>query len=269
MLTNLLNTIYGNVYPLIIGKYYSSSKLGYYTKANNYASLSSSVLGGVIYRVTFPVLSKIQDDDEALQNIYRRMIRVTAYVVFPLAVLLCVLARPFVLVLLTDKWESCIPYLQILCFAAMWNPIHSLNLNLLLIKGHSDLFFRLEFVKKIIGVIVLFVTIPMGLIAMCYGQLFSALLFLVMNTYYTGKFINVGFFRQIRDLMPTILYSAFMGLIVWGISLSLSIEILQLIGGLLIGIFVYFLISKMMKSMELFYLVDLFKQSVLEKIISR
>jgi len=269
MLTNLLNTIYGNVYPLIIGKYYSSSKLGYYTKANNYASLSSSVLGGVVYRVTFPVLSKIQDDDEALQNIYRRMIRVTAYVVFPLAVLLCVLARPFVLVLLTDKWEPCVPYLQILCFAAMWNPIHSLNLNLLLIKGHSNLFFRLEIVKKIIGVIVLFVTIPMGLIAMCYGQLFAAILFLVMNTYYTGKFINVGFFRQIRDLMPTLLYSAFMGLIVWGISLFLSIEILQLVGGLLIGIFVYFLISKMMKSMELFYLVGLFKQSVLEKIISR
>lgn len=268
MLTNLLNTVYADVYSLIIGKYYSSSKLGYYSKAKGYASLSSAILGGVIYRVTFPVLSKIQDDDDNLRNIYRRMIRVTAYVVFPLAALLFVLARPFVIVLITEKWAPCIPYLQVLCFASMWNPIHSLNLNLLLIKGRSDLFLRLEIIKKIIGIIVLFATIPMGLLAMCYGQLFAALLFLVMNTYYTGKFINVGFFQQIRDLMPTILYSAFMGLVVWGATLYLSVGILQLIVGLVAGGLSYILISKMVKSKELFYLMDIVKQSVPKNALS-
>ena len=269
MLTNMLNTIYGNVYPLIIGKYYSSSRLGYYTKAQNYAGLSSSVLGGAIYRVTFPVLSKIQDDDETLGVIYRRMIRVTAYVVFPLAFLLFVLARPFVIVLITEKWVSCIPYLQVLCFAAMWNPIHSLNLNLLLVKGHSDLYLRLEVIKKIIGVTVLFTTIPFGLLAMCYGQLGAAILFLVMNTYYTGKFINVGFFKQMRDLFPTILYSTFMGFLVWGLTLFISSGVLQLIFGLILGIMSYVALSRMMKSMELFYLVDIVKQSVWKKYVSR
>ena len=268
MLTNLLNTIYGNVYPLIIGKYYSSSRLGYYTKAQNYAGLSSSVLGGVIYRVTFPVLSKIQDDDEALSAIYRKMIRVTAYVVFPLAVLLFVLARPFVIVLITEKWVSCIPYLQVLCFAAMWNPIHSLNLNLLLIKGHSDLYLRLEVIKKIIGVTVIFITIPFGLLVMCYGQLGAAILFLFMNTYYTGKFIHVGFLKQMKDLIPTILYATSMGFLVWGLKLFISLEILQLIVGLLVGIMSYVAISKMMKSMELFYLVDIVKQSFSGKFAS-
>lgn len=269
MLTNLLNTIYGNVYPLIIGKYYSSSKLGYYTKGQNYAALSSSILGGVIYRVTFPVLSKIQDDDETLSVIYRRMIRVTAYVVFPLAFLLFVLARPFVIVLITEKWAPCIPYLQVLCFAAMWNPIHSLNLNLLLIKGHSDLYLRLEVIKKIIGVTVLFTTIPFGLLVMCYGQLGAAILFLFMNTYYTGKFINVGFFKQMRDLFPTILYATSMGFIVWGVTMFISLGILQLIVGSILGIMSYVTISKVMNSMELFYLIDIVKQSVWKKYVSR
>ena len=268
-LTNLLNTIYDNIYPLIIGKYYMTSKLGYYTKAQNYASLSSFLLGGVIYRVTFPVLSKLQDDNERLRNVYRRMIRVTAYVVFPVATLLMVLARPFIIVLITEKWEPCIPYLQVLCFAAIWNPIHSLNLNLLLIKGRSDLFLRLEVIKKIIGAVVLLITIPMGLLVMCYGQLGAAILFLIMNTYYTGKFINVGFFKQMRDLLPTILYATSMGFLVWGVTLFISSEILQLLVGPILGIMSYVAISKMMRSMELFYLVDIFKQSVWKKYVSR
>ena len=269
MLTNLLNTIYSNVYPLIIGKYYSSSKLGYYTKGQNYASLSSAVLGGVIYRVTFPVLSKIQDNDDKLRDIYRRMIRVTAYVVFPLAALLFVLARPFVIALITEKWAPCIPYLQVLCFASMWNPIHSLNLNLLLIKGHSNLYLRLEVIKKIIGVFVLFITIPMGLLVMCYGQLLAAILFLIINTYYTGKFIKVGFFQQMKDLTPTILYAAVMGMVVWGVTRYLPEGILQLLLGLFVGFLSYFLISKISKSMELFYLIDIVKQSVSGKFISQ
>lgn len=262
MLTNLLNEVYGNIYSLIIGKYYSSSQLGYYTKGKGYATLSSAVLGGVIYRVTFPVLSKIQDDNVSLKDVYRRMIRVTAYVVFPIAALLFVLARPFVLVLVTEKWEPCIPFLQVLCFAYMWNPIHSLNLNLLLIKGRSDLFMRLEIIKKIIGVVVLFVTIPMGLLVMCYGQVFIAVLFLIMNTYYTGKFIDVGFFRQMKDLVPTISYSVMMGTMVWGVNMFLPAGIVQLIICTMVGVFSYFFISQITKSMELFYLIDIVKQSL-------
>ena len=267
MLTQLLNTIYGNVYSLIIGKYYSASKLGYYTKGQNYASLSSSVLGGVIYRVTFPILSKIQDNDDKMREIYRRMIRVTAYVVFPLAALLFVLARPFVVVLITEKWAPCIPFLQVLCLAAMWNPIHSLNLNLLLIKGKSNLYLRLEVIKKIIGVTVLCITIPMGLLVMCYGQLFVAILYLIINTYYTGKFIKVGFFRQMIDLTPTILYATVTGLIVWGVTSFIPEGILQLMLGLVVGCLSYFLVSKMVKSMELFYLIDIVKQSDLRKFV--
>ena len=262
MASSLLNAVYGNVYSLVIGKFYSASSLGYYTKGHGYATLPSATLSGVLNKVTFPVLSKVQDDDARLENAYRKMIRVSAYVVFPIMILLVVLARPLVLILLTDKWENCVIYLQVLCFAMMWNPIHSLNLNLLFVKGRSELFLRLEIVKKIIGATILCVTIPFGLIAMCCGQVVSSLIFLFVNTYYTGKLIHVGFVQQIQDLLPTMMYTAIMGLFVWFLSSAMEIQLVQLLVGFLMGIPLYILTSKMLKSQEYFFMRDLVKQNV-------
>lgn len=262
MLTSLINAVYGNVYSLVIGKFYSSSHLGYYTKGHSYASLPTSVLSGILYKVTFPVLSKIQDDDARLEYVYRKMIRVAAYIVFPLMILLFVLARPLVLVLITEKWADCIIYIQILCFAMMWNPIHSLNLNLLFVKGRSELFLKLEVVKKIIGVIILCVTIPLGLVAMCYGQIVSSVLFLIINTYYTGKLINVGFFQQMKDLTPTLLYTFVMGGVVWILSSMLTSSYLQILVGLLVGLPMYLLVSKVAKSQEYLFLLDVLRQYI-------
>lgn len=262
MASSLLNAVYGNVYSLVIGKFYSASSLGYYTKGHGYATLPSATLSGVLNKVTFPVLSKVQDDDARLENAYRKMIRVSAYVVFPIMILLVVLARPLVLILLTDKWENCVIYLQVLCFAMMWNPIHSLNLNLLFVKGRSELFLRLEIVKKIIGATILCVTIPFGLVAMCCGQVVSSLIFLFVNTYYTGKLIHVGFVQQIKDLLPTMMYTAIMGLFVWFLSSAMEILLVQLLVGFLMGIPLYILTSKMLKSQEYFFMRDLLKQNV-------
>lgn len=262
MASSLLNAVYGNVYSLVIGKFYSASSLGYYTKGHGYATLPSATLSGVLNKVTFPVLSKVQDDDARLENAYRKMIRVSAYVVFPIMILLVVLARPLVLILLTDKWENCVIYLQVLCFAMMWNPIHSLNLNLLFVKGRSELFLRLEIVKKIIGATILCVTIPFGLVAMCCGQVVSSLIFLFVNTYYTGKLIHVGFVQQMKDLLPTMMYTAIMGLFVWLLSSVVEIQLVQLLVGFLMGIPLYILTSKMLKSQEYFFMRDLVKQNV-------
>ena len=170
--------------------------------------------------------------------------------------------KPLVLILLTDKWENCVIYLQVLCFAMMWNPIHSLNLNLLFVKGRSELFLRLEIVKKIIGATILCVTIPFGLVAMCCGQVVSSLIFLFVNTYYTGKLIHVGFVQQIKDLLPTMMYTAIMGLFVWFLSSAMEILLVQLLVGFLMGIPLYILTSKMLKSQEYFFMRDLVKQNV-------
>ena len=265
MLSTLLNAVYGNIYSLVIGKFHSTSSLGYYSKGGAYANLPSSTLSSVLFKVTFPVLAEVQDDDERLRDVYRRMIRVSAYIVFPVMVLLIVLARPLVLVLITEKWANCIIYIQILSLAAMWGPIHSLNLNLLMVKGKSNLFLRLEIVKKIIGAGVLCITIPLGLLGMCYGQVVTSILFLFVNTYYTGKLINVGFLQQMKDLCPTMFYTITMGGAIWFISSMLSSSYLQIVIGVLLGLPLYLLMSKLTKSKECFYLLDLLRQNVPSK----
>ena len=200
--SGLLDTIYNNIYPIVIGKYFSAQDLGNYTRAQQFSSLPSSNVTGVLQRVTFPVLSSIQNEDERLAKNYRKILKLSAFLVFPMMLMLSAIANPLVRILLTDKWIGCVILLQIVCFQMMWYPIHAINLNLLTVKGRSDLFFRLEIFKKIMGVCIMFITIPHGIIWMVSGGIVSSMLSLIINTYYTGKLINVGYFKQMGDLLP-------------------------------------------------------------------
>lgn len=150
--SNCLETIYQNITPLIVGKYYSSAQLGTYERARGWAALPSSTFTSVLQGVTFPVLSKLQGEDERLAVNYRKLLRLSSFICFPLMIGLAAVARPLTLFVLTDKWESTILLLQIICFSMMWYPVHAINLNLLMVKGRSDLFFRLEVIKKNIWV---------------------------------------------------------------------------------------------------------------------
>lgn len=265
LISGLLDTLYHNIYPIIIGKKFSATDLGYYTRANGYASLPSTTVTGMLSRVTFPVLCEIQDDENRLEQVYRRLLRLSAYIVFPCMVGLAALTKPLIITLITEKWANSIVYLQILCFALMWYPIHAINLNLLQVKGRSDLFLRLEVIKKIIGVCILCISIPLGLIYMCIGQIFSSIICLTVNTYYTGKLINVGFLMQMRDLLPTLFYSFSMGIIVWICTQFISSLYLQIIVGILVGVTYYITISWINKSSELDYIILLLKQNVFNK----
>ena len=263
--SSLLDTVYGQIYPLLIGKKYSTVDLGYYSKASGYASLPSTTATGVLSKVAFPVLSQIQDDDKALESVYRRMIKVSTFIVFPMMMGIAALAKPLVIALITEKWAQSIIYLQILCFALMWYPVHSLNLNLLQVKGRSDLFLRLEVIKKTIGVSILFITVPFGLKALCAGQIVSSIICLVINTHYTGKLINVGFFKQMKDLMPSFLNAVSMGVIVWFAVRSIPDVWLQLLVGILLGMAYYLGISFLTKSEELNYVVALVNENILRR----
>ena len=251
MASQLLDTLYNNITPVFIGKYYSPADLGVYNRAENYAKLPSQNVHGVISNVTFPVLSKMQDDNEALAHNYRRMLKVTAFVVFPLMTLLAGIARPLILIMITAKWESCIILLQIICFSMMWYPIHAINLNLLLVKGRSDLFLRLEVIKKIWGIIILASTLPFGLVIFCAGKILSSLVCLFINTYYTGKLINCGYLTQMKDLSPTL----FLSLLTFATSISCTCFFsnlwLQLIIGALCGAGIYIGLSVLFKMDEL------------------
>ncbi len=258
--SGLIDTIYNNIYPIIIGKKFTAADLGQYTRADGYANLPATTVTGVLGRVTFPLLCQIQDDDARLQSTYRQLIRLSAYVVFPIMVGLAALAKPLIVCLITTKWIECIPFLQILCFSLMWYPIHALNLNLLQVKGRSDLFLKLEIIKKILGVAVLVIAIPFGIIWMCVGRIFTSIICLAINTYYTGKLINVGFFKQMGDLLPILALSLSMGAIVFGVNLFIEDLLLQIITGFIVGIAYYLSISYLIKSKELLYLLSFIKK---------
>lgn len=265
LISGLLDTLYNNIYPIVIGKKFSATDLGYYGRADGYAALPSITITGMLSKVTFPVLCEIQEDDKRLEQVYRRLLRLSAYVIFPCMIGLAALAKPLIITIITEKWEKSIIYLQILCFSLMWYPIHAINLNLLQVKGRSDLFLRLEVIKKIIGIGILCISIPLGLIYMCIGRIFGSIICLTVNTYYTGKLIHVGFFMQMKDLLPTLLYSFSMGVIIWICNQFISSLYLQIIVGTLVGITYYVTISWINKSSELDYIILLLKQNVFKK----
>ena len=237
--SGLLDTIYTNLYTLVIGKFYNASDLGNYTRAQQFASLPSSNITGVLQRVTFPVLSKTQDDDVRLYRNYRKILKITAFVVFPLMLLLSALANPIILLLLSEKWSDCILLLKIICFGLMLYPVHAINLNLLTVKGRSDLFLKLEIYKKIIGVLILCLTLFGGLVVLVIGGVFYSVISLVLNTYYTNKLIGVGLKVQFYDMCPIFLCSLLMWVIVSGVTWIFANLYIQLFVGATIGIFIY------------------------------
>lgn len=239
ILTNLINTLYGNIGPAFIGKFGSTKDLGNYNRAKGYAAIPSSNVTGVLLSVTFPVLSKMQEDNDRLEHIYRKMIKVSSFIVFPMMCLLAALARPLVIIMITAKWEACIILLQILCFSYMLQPVQILNVNLLQVKGRTDLTLRLEIVKKTVGTIVMIVAIMQGVIAFCLADVLMGLFALVLNTYYTGKIINVGYIKQMKDLSPILVLCAVMFGAVLLVNSFITSLWLQLIIGGLVGCAIY------------------------------
>lgn len=255
--SGLLDTAYNNIYTLVIGKVFSSSALGVYSRADSLAQYPSSNITSVLQGVTFPVLSSIQNEPERLTSAYKKFIRLSAFVVFPLMIGLSAVADPLIRLVLTDKWEGAIYLLQIICFSMMWYPVHAINLNLLQVEGRSDYFLKLEIIKKIQGVIVLCITIPLGLVTMCYGRVVSSVLCLVYNTYYTKKLIDYGFASQMKDLLPILAHSLVMGVIVWMIVLFLPSLWLQLVVGVIAGAAYYLVGAYIMRFEELNELLSL------------
>ena len=262
MLTAIIKAAYNNLFSLIIGKKFTATDLGYYTRANGYSTLPAETIGNTLGSISYPILSKIQNEDESLAKAYRRMISLSAYVLFPIMFGMAVLARPLVIVLVTDKWEGCIAYLQILCFAVMWNPIHSLNYNLLQTKGRADLRLRVEIAQKILCILMLIVAVPLGIYYMCIGSVVVAFLSLVINTYYTGKLIHVGLLKQLADILPSFLYSSTMAFFVWIVVREISSLPLQLIAGILTGAVFYIMVSKLTKSKDFSYLLQLLRANI-------
>lgn len=239
ILSSLLEKIYQNIIPIVLGKYFSTYDLGLYSRAKGYASLPAVQGTSIVQRVVFPTLSKQQDDIKALERNYRKMLKVTAFVIFPVMVLLSALARPLIIVMLTEKWEECVVLLQIICFSSLWYPIHVINLTLLQVKGRSDLFLKLEVIKKIIGICAIVLTLPFGLVVFCAAQIVNSIISLIINTRYTGKILSIGFIEQMKDLLPTLSLSMLCFVIISIINVFIESNYLQIVVGIIIGTCIY------------------------------
>lgn len=235
----LIGVIYENLYSVLIGKFYNSSQLGFYNRAETIGRMPAANITTLLQRVSFPIFSLIQDDKVRLCMNFRRSIRLSVFFTFPIMFGLSALSAPLIRVLLTEKWDGSIYYLQIMCFSFMLYPIHALNLNLLQVKGRSDLFLKLEIVKKILGVSILVMTAPIGVAAMCYGMVFSGFICLFINTYYSRHLIGAGFYMQIIDILPSLINSFVMFIIVHLVTASIDNDLLCLFIGSITAVLSY------------------------------
>ena len=243
LLSGLINTIYQNIYYIIIGRFYASSLLGQYTRAEQFNTIFSTNLTTVVQRVSYPVLSSIQEEPERLREAYRKVIRTTMLISFACMLGLAAVAKPLILILIGVKWLPAVYFLQIICFAGMLYPLHAINLNILQVKGRSDLFLKLEMIKKFIAVGPIVVGIYCGIEYMLWGSVFTSFIAYFLNSYYSARLIDYPTMDQLKDILPTFLTSFIVAFFMWCISLlDWSVYLLlplQLFLGILLIAFIY------------------------------
>lgn len=214
LVSGLLDTLWRNIYLFVIGKYFSPADLGYFSRADQFRNIPSQNLNEVVQRVSFPVLATIQDDVPRLRAHYTRLIRVTMLIAFMVMLGMAAVARPMVLVLIGEKWEPSVLYLQLLCISGMLYPLHALNLTILKVRKRTDLYLRLEIIKKILVAPVIAVGLLYGITAMIVAMIVNAFAAYYLNSYYSGMLIDYPWRKQVKDILPSLLIaSAVSGLV--------------------------------------------------------
>lgn len=262
---DFIHTIYSNMYTLVIGKAFNAADVGYYNRANGFAVLPPNIFGQVVNKVMFPVLSERQNDNSSLLGAYSKMFRIPMFFFIPFMFLLAALSKPIILALIGEKWSVCVPLMQVLCIGYIFSPLSTLNLNLLYVKGRSDLSLKLDLIKKPIGIIILFASIPLGLWWMCFGKALYDLLAFAMNCYYTKKLLNYGFWEQLNDVKTIILSSMIMFGFVICINNIFRSYATQLIIGSVIGVSIYSLIAYFINDSVLKMAIIYVKQKMIKQ----
>ncbi len=243
MVSGIIDTTYKNIYYLIIGKFYTPAQLGQYTRAEQFNSVFSSNLTSVVQRVSYPVLSSIQNEDERLLAAYRKVIKTTMLVTFACMLGMAAVAKPMIVILIGEKWLPAVTYLQIMCFAGMLYPLHAINLNILQVKGRSDLFLKLEIIKKMIAVFPILLGIFLGIEYLLLGSVITSFIAFFLNSRYAEPLINYPTLQQIKDIFPTFIISLTTACIMWGFSFlpwqNGWILFLQISVGLVIAFLLY------------------------------
>ena len=250
LLSGLLDTIYKNIYYIVIGRFYTSSQLGQFTRAEQFKTIFSSNLTTVVQRVSYPVLSSIQEEPERLREAYRKVIKITMLVTFACMLGLAAVSKSLLLILIGEKWLPAVHFLQIICFSGMLYPLHAINLNILQVKGRSDLFLKLEILKKVIAIGPIIIGIFCGIEYMLYGSVCTSFIAYFLNSYYSADLINYSTKKQITDILPTFLVSLFTSAAMWSLSLLDLSAYIIFPCQLLLGVILIFLIYEKMHLSE-------------------
>lgn len=257
--SNMIQQVYDNLYPLVIGKFFSARSLGLYSRAQAFAFFPSTNISSIINSVVFPILSKINDDIERVVSIYRRMIKSTAFIVFPMMLGLAAIASPLIKILLNEEWFSCIIYLRLLCLALIWQPLSSIHLNTLKVIGRTDVVLKLEILKRGAGLLSIFGAIPFGVVGMCVGFDIFYIYCFSLNTYYVSKTLGIHFSAQVNDIIPILFNALIMGVIVYGVTLLFDNIYLQFLSGVIAGVCYYSLSSYLLMKNLMFDALSLVK----------
>lgn len=211
LFSNILDVLFTNAYTIIIGRFFAATQVGFYNRANTLQMLPAATLSSIVSNVSFPLFASIQNDEERLKSVYKKIMQMVIFLVAPTLIFMAVLAEPLFRFLFTDKWLPAVPYFQILCINGILYPIHSYNLQILNVKGRSDLFLKLELIKKIMAVIAIVVSFKFGVYGLLYGSVITSILAFFINTHYSGKFLKYSAWQQTKDLLPTIGLSVLTG----------------------------------------------------------
>ncbi|WP_289021493.1 lipopolysaccharide biosynthesis protein [uncultured Salegentibacter sp.] len=264
-LSSLLDTIFSNIYIIVIGKYFAASQVGFYVKSQSLKNLPVNNISSALNKVTYPLFAQIQEDDVRLKRVYKQIMQMVVFIIAPILIFAAVLAEPTFRLLLTEKWLPAVPYFQILCVTGILYPLNSYNLNVLKVKGRSDLFLKLEIIKKVLIIIGILIAIQFGIYALLYTQAILSIIAFYINSYNTGNFINYSSWEQTKDIFPIIIIGLCSGAIIYFTDLFLVqqewLDIFRILFGGVLGLLVYFLISFILKK----DVVMFFKKIILKK----
>jgi O-antigen/teichoic acid export membrane protein len=264
LLSAQLNTIFENIYNILIGKFYSVKALGFYERAYTFNNYPVSILSGIILKVTLPSLTLVKNDSERLQNAYKSIMQMAFLLSASGLAFAALLAHQIVILILGEQWVPIVPLFQVLSISYVFYPIHSLNINILSVFGRSDLFLKLEIVKKVIILIVVAICFNFGIMGLVWSSAINSILALVINTHYSGKFLNYNTRNQIMDLLPTIMVVVFTMIVVYAFQMTLNSFnlILQVCLSFTVGLLTMVLISEKIKLASYVYM----KQLILDQV---
>jgi O-antigen/teichoic acid export membrane protein len=260
MVSALIDAVWKELYQVVVGKFYSPATLGQYTRARHYAKLFSSNLTTVVERVTYPVLSSIQDDTERMVSAYRRIIRTSMFITAVALFSLGAVSEPLIYCMIGPKWHEASTYLPFICITYSLYPLHAINLNMLKVQGRSDLFLGLEIIKKVITLAPLFVGAFIGIMPMLLVNMFVGIIAYFLNSYYSGRLLGYSSWMQLRDIAPSYALAIAIALSVWFLKyLPLSNWVILLLQ-ITVGTIVFFTLCIVFKMNEYNEIIEILKK---------